>query len=293
MSALLTLALVAGAVLYAASGILFFLGVAQHRGSSATIEAGQDRYRALAPWLLGGAVAAHAAYVSIASFALHVCPVHSVHFLLSATSIIAGVVYLIARVRYRIEAVGVVIAPLGLAFLLSTYFLGQPEPGHGGSPTFLAIHVLVNLIGIALFVLAGAAAFLYLMQERRLKSKRPGGKGQLPALDALDRAEHRFLVAGFPLLTIGILSGTFWARQLEFGSPDEVGRIVFGYATWLVVAAVLLLRAAAGWRGRRAAYGTIAGLICAMTVVAIYLARPAAPGGRAGAVSAADPPSAS
>lgn len=276
-SALLTLSLALGAALYAASGVLFFLGVAKHPGgSSGSIPPpAQDRFRVLAPRLLGGAVAAHALYVVIASLIEHVCPVNSVHFLLSATSIIAGVVYLVARVRFRIEALGVLLAPLGLAFLLSTYFLGRPEQSHGASPTFLAVHVLVNLLGIALFVLAGAAAVLYLLQERRLKSKRPGGKGQLPALDALDRAEHRFLVAGFPLLTVGILSGTFWARQLEFGTPDEVGRIVFGYATWLTVAAVLLLRAAAGWRGRRAAYGTIAGLFCAMAVVAIYLARPA------------------
>ncbi len=44
------------------------------------------------------------------------------------------------------------------------------------------------------------------------------------------------------------------------GSPDEVMRTVFGYATWLLIGVVLLLRAAAGWRGRRAACGTIAGL---------------------------------
>ncbi len=278
---LLHLSLALGAALYAASGILYFLDVAQHRAtSSAHIDAAAERSRArihrLGPRLLGAAVAVHAAYVCLASFALHVCPVHSVHFLLSVTSIVSGVVYLVARVRYRIEAVGVLLAPLGLAFLLSTFFLGRPEQTHETSGAFLAVHVLVNLVGIALFVLAGAAATLYLLQERRLKQKRPGGMGQLPPLDALDRAEHRFLVAGFPMLTIGVLSGTFWARQLEFGTPDEVGRIVFGYATWLLVAGVLLLRAAAGWRGRRAAYGTIAGLVCAMAVVAIYLTRPPA-----------------
>ncbi len=96
----------------------------------------------------------------------------------------------------------------------------------------------------------------------------------LPPLDTLDRAEHRFLVAGFPLLTIGIVTGTFWSRQLEFGTPTEVMRIVFGYATWLLIAAVLLLRAAAGWRGRRSAYGTILGLFCALGVLVVYLTRP-------------------
>jgi len=36
---------------------------------------------------------------------------------------------------------------------------------------------------------------------------------------------------------------------------------------------VLLLRAAAGWRGRRAAYGTIAGFGFALLVLLIYLLR--------------------
>jgi ABC-type uncharacterized transport system permease subunit len=52
-------------------------------------------------------------------------------------------------------------------------------------------------------------------------------------------------------------------------------RTVFGYATWFLIGGVLLLRAAAGWRGRRSAYGTILGLACATAVMIIYLSRPA------------------
>ena len=51
-------------------------------------------------------------------------------------------------------------------------------------------------------------------------------------------------------------------------------RTILGYATWLLIAGVLLLRAAAGWRGRRAAYGTIAGLIFAVAVLLFYVFRP-------------------
>jgi len=52
---------------------------------------------------------------------------------------------------------------------------------------------------------------------------------------------------------------------------------VFGYVTWLVIAGVLFLRAAAGWRGRRAAYGTIAGFAFAVLVLVVYLVRKDAP----------------
>src|SRR5262249_46510642 len=155
--------------------------------------------------------------------------------------------YLTLRRRFRIDALGLLVSPLGLAFLLGTYFLGKPAPEPRLSPVFIALHVLVNLLGIALFMLAGGAASLYLVQERRIKEKRHAARSNnLPALDTLDHAEHRFLVAGFPLLTLGIVTGTYWAQNLEAGRPEDVMRTVFGYATWLLIGGVLLLRAAAG-----------------------------------------------
>jgi ABC-type uncharacterized transport system permease subunit len=289
-SALASLTFALALLFYIASSALFFTEVARHRGKGSppasrsaqsshadpAVPPGTARF---APTLLGAGALFHGAYVSIASFVAHVCPVHSVHFLLSVASILAASVYLLARRRFRIDAIGLIVGPLGLAFLLGTYFLGAPDPGQKLSPLFIAAHVLANLLGVALFLLAGAAAALYLVQEKRLKQKRPVGRiGNLPPLDTLDNAVHRFLVAGFPLLTLGIITGTLWARRLESGNPDEVMRIVLGYATWLLIALVLLLRAAAGWRGRRAAYGTIAGFVCAAAVIIVYLVRPDAAG---------------
>jgi ABC-type transport system involved in cytochrome c biogenesis permease subunit len=59
--------------------------------------------------------------------------------------------------------------------------------------------------------------------------------------------------------------------------PGEVTRAIFGYVTWLVIAAVLFLRAAAGWRGRRAAYGTLTGFGLAVVVLLLYLLRTPVP----------------
>ena len=123
-------------------------------------------------------------------------------------------------------------------------------------------------------MLAFAAAVLYLLEDRRLKAKKLAGVVlRLPPLDVLERAEHRFLLAGFPLLTIGILTGTLWAYKVEAGSPSDTWRAAFGYVSWLTFALVLLLRAAAGWRGRRAAYGTIVGFGFSLVVLLIYLLR--------------------
>ena len=281
-------------VVYAAASVLFFLEVVRMRASGLGKPPRTDPMRGkppaaegpsrlgLASLLLGVAAVAPATHVTLASFVAHVCPVRSVHFMLSMASLFAIAVFRGARRRFRIDALGMLVSPLAMAFLLGTYFLGRPGPEPKLSPVFIALHVMANLLGVALFLLACGAASLYLVQERRLKHKR-GRFGALPPLDTLDLAVHRFLVAGFPLLTMGVITGTFWARQLELGTPDEVLRIVLGYTTWLLIAAVLLLRAAAGWRGRRAAYGTIAGFACAASVLVLYLVRPAAvaalPGG--------------
>lgn len=230
-----------------------------------------------APRLVAIAVPLHAAHIVTASLVLHVCPVEGIHFAMSIASMLAALAYVVARVRFRIDLVGAFVAPLALSFLLASRFV----VGGGGAPklrsAILPFHVAANLLGVALFTLAFAAAAAYLVQERHLKRKNLRGVFQrLPPLDALDRAEHRFLVAGFPLLTIGILTGTLWAREVEAGGAAEIVRAAFGYVSWGFFGAVLLLRAAAGWRGRRAAYGTIAGFGFTVLVLLLYLVRDAA-----------------
>ncbi len=228
----------------------------------------------LGPRLVAAGAALHGAHIVIASYVLHVCPVEGIHFPMSVASMSMCVAYVLARKRLRVEVAGAFIAPLALTSLLASRFVGGAEPGARIKGAILPFHVSASLFGIALFTLAFSAATLYLIQERLLKKKRIDGVfRRLPPLDVLDRAEHRFLLAGFPLLTIGIITGTLWARRVELGAPSEVLRAVFGYVTWLVIAGVLFLRAAAGWRGRRAAYGTIAGFSLAIVVLLFYLLR--------------------
>jgi ABC-type uncharacterized transport system permease subunit len=225
----------------------------------------------MAPRLVAVGALLHAAHIIVSSMVWHVCPVEGIHFAMSVVSMLACVVYLVMRRRYRIDVVGAFVAPLALTFLLASRLVAATEPAQRYRSTILPVHVTANLLGYALFSLAFAAAVAYLLQEKRLKEKRLEGIfRRLPPLDALDRAEHRFLLAGFPLLTIGILTGTYWAHEVEAGSATDIARAVFGYATWLLFAGVLCLRAVAGWRGRRAAYGTIAGFAFAILVLVVY-----------------------
>ena len=251
------------AACYVVASVLFLRFLARGKGDVGTA----------APRLIGFGAALHGCHIILASLVLGICPVEGIHFPMSVASMTMCLAYVFARRRLKIAVAGAFVAPLALTSLLASRFVGGgAEPGQHIKGAIMPFHVASNLFGVALFTLAFSAATLYLIQERLLKAKRIDGVfRRLPPLDVLDKAEHRFLLAGFPLLTIGIITGTLWARRVEMGAPGEVLRAVFGYVTWLVIAAVLFLRAAAGWRGRRAAYGTIAGFGLAVIVLLFYL----------------------
>lgn len=237
-----------------------------------------------APRLVAVGVPLHAAQICVWSMVLHVCPVEGIHFALSVASMLVCLVYVLARLRLKVDVVGAFVAPQALAFLLASRFVGSVSGEHHLRSALLPFHVVANLLGIALFTFAFAAAVAYLLQERRLKTKkRLDSLHRMPSIDILDRAEHRFLVAGFPLLTIGILTGTIFAREIEAGGAAAIARAALSYASWALIGGVLLLRAAAGWRGKRAAYGTILGFGLTVLVMLLYLARSmmGASGGRA------------
>ncbi|HTM45789.1 MAG TPA: cytochrome c biogenesis protein CcsA [Polyangiaceae bacterium] len=263
MSDLATITFYLGLVAYSAAATLFFAHLARREQSTLTT---------WAPHLLAAAVTLHLGHVLLTSVLTHTCPVESLQFALSLSAVMVTASYLMLRRRLSIDALGVAVAPLGLTFMVAAQFVSGSGAGVGLPRALLAMHITANVIGFGLFLLAGFAGSFYLILERRLKAKRVAAlHARLPALDALDRAEHRLLLAGFPLLTFGAVTGAMFVHELGQMSGAAWVRAVLAYATWALVAMVLILRRVAGWRGRRSAYGTLAGVLCVLVVVLIYI----------------------
>jgi ABC-type transport system involved in cytochrome c biogenesis permease subunit len=110
------------------------------------------------------------------------------------------------------------------------------------------------------FLLSGivggiVAGLLYLL----LLWRREGLQRMMPAADDLDRVTYKIICIAFPLLTLMIAAGAYWANQ-AWGSywswdPKETWAAI----TWLVYAGYLHMRITRGWRGRRAAWFAILG----------------------------------
>jgi cytochrome c-type biogenesis protein CcsB len=115
------------------------------------------------------------------------------------------------------------------------------------------------------FILSGLVggiftSLLYLL----LLWRRPDLERLLPSAEALDRITYKTICIAFPLLTLMIAAGAYWANR-TWGSywswdPKETWAAI----TWLVYAGYLHMRVTRGWRGRRAAYFAILGFAVVM-----------------------------
>lgn len=228
--------------------------------------------------LLGAAATLHALHAASRWISPGRGPFAGIGEALSTLGLLVVVGFLaVRRFQRRVEVVGVFVAPLTLLMLVAS----RAPAGHVGhlSGALLALHVGSVILGTASFTVAFAMALAYLLQERQVKRKRLGGVFQrLPPLDVLDELGYRCVAVGLPALTLGIVTGLFAGARAGSGQGAMgAWQQYVGMVAWALFAGVLVLRLAAGWRGRRAAIGTILGYASALVVLAGYYARTGSP----------------
>src|SRR5581483_2474159 len=180
---------------------------------------------------------------------------------LSASASVLGfvimMVFLVVYMVSKTTSPGIIVFPL--VFLLTFAGATRQEPFVLASATarhgWLIAHISMIFAGYAALVLSFSASLIYLIQERALKAKRPGGLlSRLPALQVTDEIGFRSLLIGFPFMTGGLVAGMVMA-QANFGRVNFLdSKIFLSLLTWAVYLVLLYARWSAGWRGRRAAY---------------------------------------
>jgi ABC-type uncharacterized transport system permease subunit len=172
---------------------------------------------------------------------------------------------------------------LGLFALPATFFLvfipslGTDRyrfPNKGAYDTWLVAHIVALLLAYAALCFSLVSSMLYLVQERRIKSKvtaSAGGKrgplDWLPPLDTLERVAIATLEFGFPCMTVGLIIGSVLVQESSLGAAYFLDpNILASFAMWLVYVTLLLVRRGVGLRGRRAAYISGASLVAMMAV---------------------------
>lgn len=225
----------------------------------------QIRTGKYARWILWGGFSLHCFTLALRYLEVGHTPVSNLHESLSffAWSVVG--IYILFDLRYRLSVLGAFVSPLALALMLLSS--AAPKAATTIDPAlqswWFPVHVSLAFLGNAVFALAFIAAIMYLLQERMLKSKKFSTLYyRLPSLETLDTINYRCLTIGFPLMTMGIVSGAVWANAAWGGywrwDPKETWALI----TWFLYAALLHGRLTVGWRGRRAAIFAIIGFCC-------------------------------
>jgi ABC-type transport system involved in cytochrome c biogenesis permease subunit len=153
-----------------------------------------------------------------------------------------------------------IVVAQGIALLLLTvkiksgpYFI--PRFGQSFAVNFASSPFLLAGMVTALFV---SLAWLVLRWKHDLIVD------HLPHRDTLDNLIYKTVAISFPLLTLMIIAGAYWANR-TWGSywswdPKEDWALI----TWLTYAGYLHMRLTRGWRGRRAAAMAIIGFAIVM-----------------------------
>lgn len=222
----------------------------------------RDTVSRLSPLILACGFAVHSAALGVHFFQTGYPNVTQFREALSLYSWLMVAGFLLVQVKYRLTILGSIIAPLALLMTLAAFAFGtgSEELPPGLKSYWLPVHVTLAFLGNAAFALAFGVSLIYLLQEYYLKHKKKTLlMKRFPSLEALDRLNYVLLVWGFPLMTLGIISGSLWAgiHWGDYWSWDP--RQISSGIAWLFYGALLHGRITAGLRGKKAALLTTFG----------------------------------
>jgi ABC-type uncharacterized transport system permease subunit len=257
------------AILYAAAGLAVFPAVLYK----------VERWRRWCVHLGGMAVFFHfVSAVEMLAQAHHLVPV-GVREVQSLLGLAVAVVYFLLWWLYDAFSLGLFALPVTF-FMVLVPALGPDRymfPSQGVRVSWLIAHITALMLAYVALGFSLLASILYLVQERRIKSKPKArfvaGEDSwwapfdwLPPLDTLERLAEAMLEFGFPCMTVGLVIGVVLAQETSLGAAYFLDpKIIAAFVSWAIYVLLLLVRRAAGLRGRRAAY--LSGAVFAVMIV--------------------------
>jgi len=177
-------------------------------------------------------------------------------------------IFLLIDAKYRYRAVGAFVLPFALMGMAWAQLMVESQKEiqplvPALQSNWLLYHVVTCFLGYAAFAVACGVSIMYLIKAKQEASDGNSPAGGIlslfPSSKVLDDLNYRAIMIGFPLLTLGIITGAAWANY-AWGSywswdPKETWSLI----VWFIYAAFLHARITRGWVGKRAAILSIVG----------------------------------
>jgi len=136
-----------------------------------------------------------------------------------------------------------------------------------------SVHLATVYIGTFFLAVAAVAGGMFLYAQRKLRRKESSGADTLGSLEAIETLIVRTSALGFAVLSLGLISGLIIVAS---GEDSRMGsgwwyspKVVLAVTVWLIYALLVNVRHTTTFRGRRAAWLSIAGLVLLMVTFGI------------------------
>ncbi|WP_461833115.1 cytochrome c biogenesis protein CcsA [Desulfothermus sp.] len=177
------------------------------------------------------------------------------YFSLFGWSIILVFLFLIWKMK--IKFLSLMISPLALIFFISSNLINTktlPVP-KTMSMLWFGTHIFCLFLSIAMVSVGFAVGIFYLYIHNQIKKKSSTTSFKIEgiSLETLDRINHFVVGIGFPLFTIGILSGFIWASLTWHKIFSWDIKEVWSLVVWILFAYLFHQRMAIGWKGKKPA----------------------------------------
>jgi ABC-type uncharacterized transport system permease subunit len=208
------------------------------------------------PAAVGGFFFHFVSLIEMLAAAHHSLPV-GMHEVQSLLALLICAAFLLVALLYRTVSFGIIALPLSLLLVLGPAM--GPDHWTFQSPGirsgWISLHIVALLAAYAALIFSLIANFLYLVQERRLKSKsNVGFLVWLPPLETMERIASGMLLIGFPFMTLGLLAGSLIAQESVGPVYFKDPKVLLSFAMWALYLVMLFVRRQVGLRGRRAVY---------------------------------------
>jgi ABC-type uncharacterized transport system permease subunit len=193
--------------------------------------------------LIGAGFLLHTVFLHLRGQMIGHCPITNLFEVMVFVSWALVLNYLLLGPVFRCSVLGLFCMPVvfiinaaALAFPGIDYPSAMPAMG-----PMLELHASLSVMAYGTLGLSAVAAFVYLIEDRALKSRAVAGLlDRLPDLGKLDRLAQRIALLGFLLLTVGLAFGFL----MDHPVADTV-KILWSVAVWLLYACLLGARWAA------------------------------------------------
>jgi ABC-type uncharacterized transport system permease subunit len=183
--------------------------------------------------------------------------------LFSLISWLVALLVLLAAWAKPVESLAVFVFPLAaLSIILAICFPDKSMIDTAADPKQL-FHILLATATFGVLCVAGLQAVLLAIMHRQLHHKQSSGLFQkLPPLETLETLLFQLIRLGFILLTLLIITSIYFFHQDLL--QQNLQKTLLAVVAWTIFAILLLGRYFLGWRGRKAIYYTLSGVMLLM-----------------------------